>query len=89
MIETQRYMNPPVEKEKWNQLFMTMGIIDKKDGTIYANLTGRFLITSVDGKQAIFIMFDCTTNTILATTIKDAKVETVVECFKQNNLETT
>ena len=37
MIETQRCMNPPVEKEKWNQLFMTMGIIDKKDSTVYAD----------------------------------------------------
>ena len=51
-------MNPPVEKEKWNQLFMTMGIIDKKDGTIYADLTGRFPITSVDGRQAMFIKYE-------------------------------
>ena len=39
--ETQRCMNPPQEKEKWNQLFMTMGIINKKEGTIYADLTGK------------------------------------------------
>ena len=29
-IETQRCMNPPKEREKWNQLFMTMGVIIKK-----------------------------------------------------------
>ena len=62
---------------------MTMGSIDKKDSTIYANLTGRFPITLIDGKQAMFIMYDWTMNTILATTIKDAKAETIVECFKQ------
>ena len=28
-------------------------------------------------------MYDWTTNTILATTIKDAKAETIVECIKQ------
>ena len=60
-----------------------MGSIDKKDGIIYACLTGIFPITSMDGKQAMFIMYDWTTNAILATTIKDAKAETIVECFKQ------
>ena len=29
MIETQRCMNPPKEREKWNQIFMTMGMINK------------------------------------------------------------
>ena len=58
IIETQRCMNPPQEKEKWNQLFMTMGIINKKEVTIYADLTGKFPITSMNGMQAIFIMYD-------------------------------
>ena len=49
---------PTKDKEKWNQLFMTMGIINKKEGTIYADLTGKFPITSMDGMQAIFIMYD-------------------------------
>ena len=29
-------------------------------------------------------MYDWTTNAILATPMKDAKSETIVECFKQN-----
>ena len=66
-------MNPPQEKEKWNQLFMTMRIINKKEGTIYADLTGKCPITSMNGMQAIFIMYDWTTNAILATPMKDAK----------------
>ena len=66
-------MNPPKDKEKWNQLFMTMGIINKKEGTIYADLMGKFLITSMDGMQAIFIMYDWTTNAILATPMKNTK----------------
>ena len=77
-------MNPPQEKEKWNQLFMAMGIINKKEGKIYADLTGTFPITSMNGMQAIFIMYDWTTNAILATPIKDAKSEKIVRCFKQN-----
>ena len=50
-------MNPPKDKGKWNQLFMTMGIINKKEGTNYADLTGKFPITSMEGMQAIFIMY--------------------------------
>ena len=64
--------------------FMTMGMINKKDGTIYADLTGNFPITSMNGMQAVFIIYDWTTNAILATPIKYAKAETIVECFKQN-----
>ena len=60
-----------------------MGIINKKEGTIYADLTGKFPITSMNGMQAIFIMYDWTTNVILATPMRYAKSETIVECFKQ------
>ena len=83
MIETQRCMNPPKEREKWNQLFTTTGMINKKDGTVYADLTGKFPITSINGMQALFIMYDWTTNAILSTPIKDARAETIVECFRK------
>ena len=33
---------------------------------------------------AMFIMYDWTTNAILATPIKEAKSETIVDCFKKN-----
>ena len=58
-----------------------MGYIDKKKGVVYADLTGKFPITSMNGMTAIFIMYDWTTNAILVTPIKDAKAETIVECF--------
>ena len=38
----------------------------------------------MNGMQAIFIMYDWTTNAILATSIKDARAETIVECFRKN-----
>ena len=44
-IETARCMNPPEEQERMNQIFMTLGYVDKKEGTIYADLTGKFPIT--------------------------------------------
>ena len=83
-IELERCMNPPMEEEEMNQIFLTLGYIDKKVGTVYADLTGRFPITSLNGMTAIFIMYDWTTNAILATPIKNAKAETIVECFKEN-----
>ena len=33
-IETARCMNPPEEREKMNQIFMTLGYVDKKEGII-------------------------------------------------------
>ena len=48
-IETAQCMNPSEEQERMNQIFMTLGYVDKKEGTIYADLTGKFPITSIHG----------------------------------------
>ena len=74
-------MNPPEERERIIQIFMTLGYMDKKEGTIYADLIGKFPITSIQEMTAIFIMYHWTSNSILATPIKEAKAETIVECF--------
>ena len=84
IIEHNRDMNPPVEKEKLNQLFCYVGMVDKKDGTIYVDNTGNFPITSIDGMKAIFILYDWTTNAILATPIKTATDEEMIRAFKKN-----
>ena len=77
-------MNPPEEKERMNQIFMTLGYVDKKEGTIYAELTGKSPIASIHGMTAMFIMYNWTSNAILATPIKEVKAETIFECFKKN-----
>ena len=77
-------MNPPEEKERMNQIFMTLGYVDKKKGKIHADLTGKLPITSIHGMTTMFIMYDWTSNAILATPIKETKAETIVECFKNN-----
>jgi hypothetical protein len=82
-IETARDMNPPQEKETQNQLFCYTGGIDKKDGTIYVDFTGKFPIRSMDGMTAIFILYDWTTNAILATPVKDGKEETTIATFEE------
>jgi hypothetical protein len=83
-IEYERDVNPPRTIEKDNHIFIALGQIDVKRGTIYADLTGNFPITAIDGSRAVFIMYDWTTNAILATPIKDAKTNTIVESFKKN-----
>ena len=83
-IETAQCMNPHEEREIMNQIFMTLGYVDKKEGKIYADLTVKFLITSIHGMTVMFIMYDWTFNAILVTPIKGPKAETIVECLKKN-----
>ena len=66
-------MNPPEEQEMTKQIFMALGYVDKNEGTIYADLTVKFPIISIHGMTAMFIMYDWTSNAILATPIKYAK----------------
>ena len=75
-IETARDMHPPKEKEALNQIFMTMGYVDQKSGTVYADLTGRFPITSTKGMTAMFIMYDWTSNNILITKSQNCRHRT-------------
>ena len=70
-IETARCMNPPEEKYRMNQIFMTLGYVDKKEGTIYADLTGKFQITSIHRMTDMFIMYDWTSTAIIATPIQE------------------
>ena len=51
-------MNPTEEKERMNQIVMKLVYVDKKEGKIYADLTGKFLITSIHGMTEMFIMYD-------------------------------
>ena len=59
-------------------------MIDKKDGTIYVDNTGNFPITSIDGMKAVFILYDWTSNAILATPIATATDEQMIKAFKEN-----
>ena len=77
-IEVETCINPPLEQEKMNQLFASMAYIDRKDSIMYTDLTGNFPVRSIDGYAAFFVLYDWTTNVILATPIKDATDETMV-----------
>ena len=81
VIETERYINPPAEREKQNQIFTYIATVDKKGGTIYVNNTVNFPIRSIGGYISIFTLYYWTTNEILATPIRDTKYETTIDVF--------
>ena len=48
-IETTRDINPPMEKETKNQIFVYHAILEPKAGIIYVDYTGNFPIQSMEG----------------------------------------
>ena len=67
---------------KLNHLFLTLGYLDPKEGTIYGNLTGNFPMRSLDGMVSVFILYDWTSNVILAEPVANTKDKTLVATFK-------
>ena len=80
---TWTWYQPTSRRWKNNQIFCYNGRISTKDGAIYVDFTGKFTIRSMDGMVTIFIVYDWTTNAILATPVKNMAEETIVSCFKQ------
>ena len=54
-IKTARDMNPLMEKETPNKIFVYHAVLEPKAGTIYVDYTGNFPIHSMEGNTAIFI----------------------------------
>ena len=69
-IETSRDMNPPMEKETKKQIFVYHAILEPKAGKIYVDYTVIFPIRSMEGNTAIFILYNWSSNAILATPVK-------------------
>jgi hypothetical protein len=78
----QEDMSPTKVIEDHNHMFAASYVVDKKKGTIYSDLTGNFPLRSVDEMMIILVIYDWTSNAILALPIKDAKDETLVSAFK-------
>ena len=84
-IELKRDIHPPKEPHedcKQNHLFLTLGYLDPKEGTIYGDLTGNFPMRSLDGMVSVFILYDWTSNAILAEPVANTKDKTLVAIFK-------
>jgi hypothetical protein len=78
----QEDMTPKKVSEDHNHLFAASYVVNNKDGTMYSDLTGNFPLQSLDGMMTILVIYDWTSNVILALPIKDAKDETLVSAFK-------
>ena len=87
-VEQQRIldtdMHPPQVDERKNYLFFKLGCYNKKNGTVYVDPTGKFPVRSIDGYQVVFILYDWTSNAILATPIKDTTDESMLTAFEDN-----
>ena len=65
-----------------NKIFTSIEKVYKKYGMIYVNNKWNFLIRSIVGYIAIFVLYDWKTNEILAAPIKDSKDETMIKDFQ-------
>ena len=81
--ETAEDMHPRLEHDDSNQVFCFTLNIDPKDGTTYMDCTGKFPIRSLDGMVTIFILYDWSSNAILAEPIPDVKDVTIMRVFKE------
>jgi hypothetical protein len=82
--ETFADFHPPIEKEELNQMFCGLAVIDKKCGTVCTDFTRNFPIQSSQGNMLVFVMYDWSSNVILATPVPDTKGETIIATFRDN-----
>ena len=73
----------PQKECQVNHIFVTLGQVDTKDGTIYGDFTGTFPLRSIDGMTTIFVLNDWTTNAILLEPVENTKSETLVRVFQE------
>ena len=83
MKETAEDMHPQLEHDDFNHLFCATFTIDPKNGTSHMDCTGKFPIRSLDGMVTIFILYDWSSNAILAEPIPNVKDETIIRAFKE------
>ena len=84
-------MAPRQEESKMNELFCaTLTIdpkscteIDPRDGTTYMDCTGKFPVRSLEGMVTMFIMYDWSSNSILAEPIESTKNDKIIEVFRE------
>ena len=76
--ETAADMHPKLEHSDFNHLFCASFTIDPKNGTTYMDCTGKFPIRSLDGMVTIFVLYDWSSNAILAKPIPNVKDDTII-----------
>ena len=66
-----------------NELFCATMTINTKDGTTYMGCTGKFPVRLLEGMMTLFIMYDWSSNSILAEPIANTKDETIIKEFSE------
>ena len=67
-----------------NELFCATLTINPKDGTTYMDCTGKFPVRSLKGMVTQFIMYDWSSNSILAEPIANTKDETIIRVQQED-----
>ena len=83
MEEAAENMAPKQEESKFNELFCATMTVNPKDGTTYMDCTGKFPVKSFNGMVTMFIMFNWSSNSILAEPIANTKDETIIGVFRE------
>ena len=76
-------MAPKQVETEMNELFCATMAVNPKDGTTYMDCTGKFPVRSLDGMVTKFIMYDWSSNSILAEPIPNTKDETIIKVFRE------
>ena len=66
-----------------NKLFCATMTINPKDGTTYMDCTGKFPVRSLEVMVTMFIMYDWSSNSILAEPIESTKNDKIIEVFRE------
>ena len=57
--------------------------VNPKDGTTYMDCTGKFPVKSLNGMVTMFIMYNWSSNLIIAEPIANTKGETIIGVFRE------
>ena len=73
----------PKQEQRMNEIFCYTIQMDMKDGTMYMDCTGNFPVKSINGIATVFIMYDWSSNSILAEAIPNMKDKIIIKVTKE------
>ena len=76
-------VQPDPQADGHNHIFCFAALTDKYANTVYLDLTGKFPYMSLDGNQAILVVYDYTTNAILVEPVKNFESSTICAAYEK------
>ena len=55
-VEVKQCINPPLEEDNMNHLSVGLVHVDKKNGIMYTNLTGKFPVALMDIQHSLYFV---------------------------------